>query len=179
VPAQPELRIVNSAVSFLRERTTRDAKFITLAGELMEEKGSNGRFHSARLRNASVIILLSVAALFSVMLAAGTALAAIPDSSGVYHGCLIASEGIYFVYLIDPSQGSVCAKKMTAVTWSRTGPKGATGATGPIGPMGATGAMGPVGRTGMTGATGTSGPAGPQGSQGVAGAGGPQADHWQ
>ena len=55
------------------------------------------------------------------------------------------------------------------VTWSVTGPQGATGATGPQGPIGLTGATGPQGPQGATGQVGPTGPTGQTGPIGPAG----------
>ena len=66
--------------------------------------------------------------------------------------------------------GSACRPQESLVTWSVTGPQGATGAPGAAGPQGATGATGPQGPAGATGATGAQGPAGATGATGAAGA---------
>ena len=136
------------------------------------------RFRFARGR----WFLLGVVA--GAFLAGGAvALAAIPDSSGVIHGCYQKNVGNLRV--IDT--GDSCRPSEIAISWSETGPvgpvgpqgpkgdtgttgpKGDTGATGATGPMGDTGATGPKGDTGDTGATGPQGPQGPPGPQGPAG----------
>ena len=92
----------------------------------------------------------------------GIAAAAIPDSGGVYTGCY-GSLGVLRV--IDPAtQKCVVGEKQ--ITWSQTGPKGATG---PVGPAGAAGGVGPAGPAGGDGATGPAGPAGPAGAAGAPG----------
>lgn len=132
----------------------------------------------------SIGIVLAVAL---VGAGAGIAAAAIPDAGGVYTGC-VGALGVLRV--IDaPTQKCVVGEKQ--ITWSQTGPKGATGAAGPAGAAGepgATGATGPAGAPGAAGAagapgtdgavgpagpTGPTGPAGPQGPAGPAGNSGP------
>jgi hypothetical protein len=112
------------------------------------------------------------------------ALAAIPDSSGVIHGCYQRNVGNLRV--IDSGAGDSCRPSEIAISWSQTGPvgpvgpqgpKGDTGATGPQGPKGETGATGPQGPKGDTGDTGSQGPkgdTGPQGPKGDTGDTGPQ-----
>jgi hypothetical protein len=122
------------------------------------------------------------------------AIASIPDSNGVYHGCVKTGlKGQQIAYVIDTSVTTKCSAGYTAATWNNkgpTGPAGPTGATGPAGatgaqgpqglvgpagptgsagPQGAMGSPGPQGPIGLTGATGATGPAGPVGPQGVAG----------
>jgi hypothetical protein len=110
------------------------------------------------------------------IVAGGAAFAAIPGSSGVINGCYQKNVGNLRV--IDPSAGESCRPSEVGISWSQTGPQGATGPTGPQGPKGdtgATGATGPVGPTGPpgpkgdTGATGATGPAGPVGPPGPKG----------
>lgn len=70
------------------------------------------------------------------------ALASIPDSSGVIHGCYAPqSDGHHSpLSIIDTalSHGQ-CPSNQTELSWNQTGPQGpqgATGATGPQGPAG-------------------------------------------
>jgi len=105
-------------------------------------------------------VLLAVGAL---ALAGGLAYAAIPDSNGTIHACLL-NNGEQ-VRIIDPSQQQ-CRPNETPISWSQTGPRGATGPQGARGPQGATGATGPQG---ATGATGSQGPTGATGSTGPPG----------
>jgi hypothetical protein len=95
---------------------------------------------------------LLVGAVVGAVLAGGAALASIPDSSGVIHGCYQKNVGNLRV--IDPSAGDSCRPSEIAISWSQTGPQG------PPGPQG------PKGDTGATGATGPAGPAGPPGPKG-------------
>lgn len=102
------------------------------------------------------------------------ALATIPDSNGVYHGCVKTGlKGQRTVYVIDTAITTQCSKGYTATTWNRVGPQGPAGSTGATGPTGATGAQGPQGPMGLTGATGATGPAGPAGPVGATGSAGP------
>ena len=71
------------------------------------------------------------------------ALATIPDSNGVYHGCVKTGlKGQRTVYVIDTAITTQCSKGYTATTWNRVGPQG------PAGPVGATGSAGPAGTNG-------------------------------
>ena len=72
----------------------------------------------------------AVVALVLVLLAAGVAYAAIPDGSGVIHGCRDKRTGTLRV--ID-SATSGCKAKETALNWSQTGPQGPVGPQGPQG----------------------------------------------
>jgi hypothetical protein len=58
----------------------------------------------------------------------GTALAAIPDASGVIHGCYKPSDGKLRV--IDTEAGKTCASEETALVWNQTGPQGSVGPSG-------------------------------------------------
>ena len=70
-------------------------------------------------------------------------LATIPDSSGIYHGCVkIGTNGRQTVYLIDTAITTTCSKGYSASTWLQIGPQGAAGPSGPPGPQGAAGALG-------------------------------------
>jgi hypothetical protein len=124
-------------------------------------------------------------ALVVSLVIAGFAYAAIPDSSGVIHGCYSTKNGALRV--IDSS--AKCASTELALNWNQTGPKGATGPAGPAGaagakgdpgatgaqgPKGDSGAAGPAGPPGPTGDPGETGQQGPQGSTGDAGATGAQ-----
>src|SRR6266542_5276927 len=127
----------------LRLTATRPSR--TTKGGLM--KGFINRF-SRRF------LLLGVGAL---ALAGGLAYASIPDSDGTIHACLLKS--LEQVRIIDPSEQQ-CRPNETPISWSQTGPQGATG---PQGPTGATGLQGATGATGLQGATGATGSTGPPG----------------
>ena len=121
-----------------------------------------------------LLALILGAAVFGVVSAVQ---AAIPDSSGVIHGCYQKNVGNLRV--IDSSAGDSCRPSEIGISWSQTGPQGPTGATGPAGPAGATGpkgdtgATGPAGPAGATGPKGDTGATGPQGPPGATGATGP------
>jgi len=114
------------------------------------------------------------------------ALAAIPDSGGVIHGCYQKNVGNLRV--VDSGAGDGCRPSEIAIQWSQTGPqgpvgpvgpqgpkgdKGDTGPAGPAGPKGDTGPAGPKGDTGPAGPKGDTGPAGPKGDKGDTGPQGP------
>lgn len=128
-----------------------------------------------RLRLSPALV---VAVLALILALGGAAVAAIPDSSGVIHGCYKTNKGTLRV--IDTDKGQTCSKSETPLSWNQTGPRGAQGPAGPAGPQGpqgATGAQGPAGPAGPDGpegATGPQGPQGPQGTQGTQGTQGPQ-----
>jgi len=113
------------------------------------KRGFEGRF-SRRL---------AVVGLAGLGLAVGVAYGAIPDATGVIHGCYSTSKGALRV--ID--SGARCANGEAALNWNQTGP------SGPAGPQGAPGPAGPAGSTGSPGDPGPAGPAGPQGDPGPAG----------
>ena len=124
-----------------------------------------------------LLALILGAAVFGVVSAVQ---AAIPDSSGVIHGCYQKNVGNLRV--IDSSAGDSCRPSEIGISWSQTGPQGPTGATGPAGPAGptgpkgdtgATGPAGPAGATGPKGDTGATGPQGPPGATGATGPAGP------
>jgi hypothetical protein len=123
-------------------------------------------------------VLLAFGACGLIALGTTTALAVIPDSGGVIHGCYLKSIGTLRVV----NAASDCTKLEVSIQWSQTGPagpKGDTGAQGPKGDTGAAGAQGPKGDTGVAGAQGPKGDTGaqgPKGDTGVAGAQGPKGD---
>jgi hypothetical protein len=115
-------------------------------------------------------LVVVAAGVTAVLAAGGIASAAIPDSSGVFHGCYStngakATNGTQ-LNIIDSASAS-CNGTQTAITWNTTGPTGPAGATGATGQDGAPGGVGP---TGATGPQGPQGPAGQTGPQGPAGA---------
>ena len=87
----------------------------------------------------SPALVVSVGVL--VVALGGVAVAAIPDSTGVIHGCYVKALGSLRV--IDPGKGQRCAAFEAPIQWDQTGPQG---------PKGDTGAQGPQGLTGDTGA---------------------------
>src|SRR5918992_4806707 len=76
---------------------------------------------------------VTVAAL--LIAAGGIAFAAIPDSSGVIHGCYGKSNGQLRVV----NAAGDCKNNETAINWNQRGPQG------PVGPRGHTGPQGPPG----------------------------------
>jgi hypothetical protein len=124
-------------------------------------------------RSKRVVLTTSMAVgLLLGGLGVGLAVAAVPDASGVFSGCVNKVTGVLRV--IDKSKGQTCIASgllaETPITWNQQGPKGDVGA---IGVKGATGAVGPQGPKGDTGATGATGPKGDTGAQGPAGPIGP------
>jgi hypothetical protein len=79
-----------------------------------------------RMPRRSKLVLLVVAL---ALASAGVAYAAIPDSSGVIHGCYTNRGGILSV--IDPSAGQTCSSLQTPIAWNQQGPKGDPGPQGP------------------------------------------------
>jgi len=134
-----------------------------------------------------------------VLLAGGVAIAAIPDSSGTFRGCVNIASGVVRLLpnsLPAPYNDCITSSVIAvndlppfmaevAVSWNQQGPKGdigLTGGQGPKGDTGLTGPQGPKGDTGLTGAqglkgdiglTGARGPKGDTGAQGPQGVAGP------
>src|SRR3954451_15766098 len=74
-------------------------------------------------------------AIVGAALAAGAvAVAAIPDSAGVIHGCYQKNVGNLRV--LDPAAGDSCRPSEVEISWSRTGPQGLQGIQGIQGPKG-------------------------------------------
>ena len=83
----------------------------------------------------------------ALVAAAGTgiAVAAIPDSNSVIHGCYKPQSDGHNSALgvIDTAlSNGHCPSGNTELTWNQTGPQGATGAQGPAGPAGSPGISG-------------------------------------
>jgi hypothetical protein len=114
---------------------------------------------SGRVARRFAIVLVAALAI------AGFAYAAIPDSSGVIHGCYSTKNGA--LRAIDSS--AKCVNTELALNWNQTGPKGDPGPAGAIGPAGPKGDPGATGPAGATGAQGPKGDTGPQGRPGVSG----------
>lgn len=127
-----------------------------------------------RLRPSPAMVVAVTALVLGL---GGAAYAAIPDGTGVIHGCYQKSTGKLRV--IDTDQDQTCHPSEVSLSWSQTGPQGPQGATGPqgpagpVGPAGPAGPVGPAGATGPVGATGRVGPAGPAGPAGATGPAGP------
>ena len=75
----------------------------------------------------------------------GAAFAAIPDSSGVIHGCYDDRSGKLRVTDTEDGDPRSCGDNETPLNWNRVGPQGPTGATGPQGIAGPAGPQGPPG----------------------------------
>jgi hypothetical protein len=73
----------------------------------------------------------------AILATTGIALASIPDSNGVIHGCRDNKSGDLRV--IDTDAGQTCKSSETALTWNQTGPQGPQGDQGPAGPQGPAG----------------------------------------
>ena len=104
----------------------------------------------------------------AIAIGAAVAYAAIPDSSGLIHGCYSKTNGTLRLIV---SSASRCRSDEGAVQWSRTGPAvqvGPVGPVGPAGPMGEAGPAGPMGPVGPVGPAGPIGEAGPVGPMGPA-----------
>jgi hypothetical protein len=119
----------------------------------------------ARLRLSKAVITGAAAlALVAGGTAAGAAISSSPvDGNAVIHGCYTnqALNGTHVFALQDA--GTTCPKGTTVISWSQTGPPGATGPAGPAG------TPGPAGSAGATGSAGPAGPAGAPGAPGGSG----------
>jgi Collagen triple helix repeat (20 copies) len=108
--------------------------------------------------------------------------AAIPDGSGVIHGCYQNVSGQLRVFDSEAGEGNDCGNSETAVSWNKQGQQGAPGAQGPAGPqgpkgdIGAVGPAGPIGPKGDTGDAGAEGPKGDTGDTGPVGPAGPNGE---
>jgi hypothetical protein len=120
----------------------------------------------SRIRRRAVVI--GAAAALTVPLVGAVAVAAVPDATGVFHGCYAKSGGA--LRIIDPASTSAsrnrCKSGETAITWNERGPQGLPGSAGAGGAIGAAGPEGPAGADGAMGPAGPEGPAGPQGPPG-------------
>jgi hypothetical protein len=92
------------------------------------------------------------------LVVAGIAYAAIPDPSGLIHGCYATKNGALRV-IAPPAK---CASTELALDWNQQGMQG------PAGPKGDTGGPGPAGQAGPTGAQGPPGVVASGGSYGNA-----------
>src|SRR3954470_5410702 len=90
----------------------------------------------SRSRGSKLLFALTCAAgVFGIV---SVVQAAIPDSNGVIHGCILPSGTLR---VID-STTSPCKRNETSVDWNQTGVPGPAGATGATGPKGDTGSAG-------------------------------------
>jgi hypothetical protein len=100
---------------------------------------------------------ITLAVLTIALAAGGIAYAAIPDSSGVIHGCYVSGTGQLRVYDTESATSKKCASNETALNWNQKGPKGDKGDPGAAGAAGTAGPAGPAGPTGPKGPAGASG----------------------
>jgi hypothetical protein len=87
-------------------------------------------------------ITAAAVALGAVLLSGSTALASIPDSGGVIHGCYKPQSDGHSSPLgvIDTAlSNGHCPSGQTQLTWNQTGPQGPAGPQGPQGPPGPAG----------------------------------------
>src|SRR5215469_2603728 len=73
-------------------------------------------------RRALVSGIVGLAAIFGGLLTAGVALASIPDSHGVIHGCYVTRTGALSV--INTARVHQCARGSRSLTWNHAGPAG-------------------------------------------------------
>jgi hypothetical protein len=102
------------------------------------------------MRAKRLIVIAGTAAL---LVAGGSAYAAIPDGGGVFHACYKTTDG----QLRLVNSASQCLPAETATQWSETGPAGPQGQEGPQGPAGQQGDKGEAGPQGPAGTAGVSG----------------------
>jgi Collagen triple helix repeat (20 copies) len=116
--------------------------------------------------------IIGVAAAAIAAITSTVALAAIPDSNGVIHGCYakeqqgMPTQTYGVLRVIDTGKGESCTSNENALDWNQTGPPGPQGPQGPKGDRGPTGPQGPQGNPGTAGGPGQRGPTGPQGPKG-------------
>jgi hypothetical protein len=87
-------------------------------------------FKGIRRRRPSPALIVSLLALVFAM--GGFAMAAIPDSSGVFHGCYKKKKGTLRVV----SSSRKCKKSERSISWNQKGQAGANGANGATGAKG-------------------------------------------
>jgi len=92
-----------------------------------------------------------LAALALAAVLGGAAYAAIPDSSGVIHGCYDNQSGKLRASDPEDDLPKACANGETSLSWNQQGPQGVPGPQGPEGPKGDTGDVGPQGPPGVSG----------------------------
>jgi hypothetical protein len=109
----------------------------------------------------------------------GLAAGAIPDTNGVYTGCVLTSQTATGAPLniVDTATNTACGSGEQRITFNKQGIAGPTGNPGapgtpggPPGPAGATGTQGPKGDAGAQGAKGDAGAQGAKGDAGAQGA---------
>lgn len=100
----------------------------------------------------------------AVALGGAIALASIPDSANVIHGCYGRFTGVLRVINTEAKYPEHCLIGETPISWNQTGPIGPAGPVGPQGPMGLQGPMG------FQGPAGPPGPPGPPGAPGASSA---------
>lgn len=117
-------------------------------------------------RRPSPIVLITSS--LAVCAVAGVALAgtARTDARARITACVGSTANAPFQ---STAGGGRCPAGTAAVTWNRTGPRGAQGAAGPRGVAGSPGSPGPAGPGGATGAAGSQGEPGPAGATGATG----------
>jgi len=81
------------------------------------------RFMRSPLRAATVAMVLTAA----VVGGTSVALASIPDSHGIIHGCYQAKGTAHDLKVINNRVTARCPRGYTSLNWSQTGPKGASG----------------------------------------------------
>jgi hypothetical protein len=115
----------------------------------------------SRLTYANV---MATAAMFIALGGGAYALSGIPDSSGVFHGCVSKKTGALRVVASATScqraarrHGRVLDPGEFAVTWNQQGPPGQPGQTGRNGTNGLNGTNGVNGVNGVDGADGVNG----------------------
>lgn len=77
---------------------------------------------------------LSLVGVTTLAAAATLAYAAIPDASGVIHGCYNTRTGALRV--VDSEAGQACLPSETSLNWNQQGPQGLPGTQGPPGSSG-------------------------------------------
>ena len=101
------------------------------------------------------------------LLAGSVAVASIPDTAGVIHGCYKSNNGQ--LRIIDTAAGDSCRNGETAISWSQTGQPGPQGIPGLKGDPGIQGIQGLQGQPGLNGKDGAPGKDGINGLNGAAG----------
>jgi hypothetical protein len=82
------------------------------------------------MATSKYVIGVVVGVIFGAVAGTGVSWAAIPDSSGIIHGCYNNSGTAHALKVIDTATTSKCPGGYTALNWNQTGRQGPQGPPG-------------------------------------------------
>lgn len=101
-----------------------------------------------RLFRSKALRVVSIAAVFALVLASGSVFIALGDPApATYFGCLKNGN----LSNVGTSAPGSCPANATVISWSQQGPQGEPGPQGATGPAGQTGPQGPAGSSSVSG----------------------------